>query len=352
MIESYKPVVLASATLLTICEDKRSVPDCPLKRQYALALLLVLLSLQARGQMAMPNHGTVPEKPGVVRTYYIAADEVDWDYTPRGRYLAGLPHGETSEDESAAGRGHRIYHKAIYREYTAADFKTLKKRAPEWEHLGILGPLIRAEVGDSIRVVFKNNTHLSVTMHPHGLDYKKDAEGALYEDGTTGIAKADDRVGPGATYTYIWTVPERSGPAAMDGSSVLWMYHSHFVRGVDDQFQAGGPIAPEDARSLRRGWLGIAQPGPSRNLVAPRLYQPEPQSRRREHRERDHHVPLALPGRQPAVGVEARQQVGRLFQIAAHRRGDLLGRLPGDRSLDQGLDDPPPLFRQLEHDFP
>jgi FtsP/CotA-like multicopper oxidase with cupredoxin domain len=182
------------------------------------------------------------EKPGVVRTYFIAADEVDWDYTPRGRNLAGLPHVETAEDEAGVGAGHRVYHKAIYREYTDTTFKTLKIRPQQWEHLGILGPLIRAEVGDSIRVVFKNNTHLSVTMHPHGLEYKKDAEGALYNDGTAGTVKADDKIAPGGTYIYIWTVPERSGPAAMDESSVLWMYHSHFVESTDINTGLIGPI--------------------------------------------------------------------------------------------------------------
>ena len=55
-------------------------------------------------------------------------------------------------------------------------FKTIKTRPQQWEHLGILGPLIRAEVGDSIKVVFRNNTHLTVTMHPHGVEYTKDAE--------------------------------------------------------------------------------------------------------------------------------------------------------------------------------
>jgi hypothetical protein len=182
------------------------------------------------------------EKPGIVRTYYIAADEVDWDYTPHGRNLAGLPHVETAEDEAGAVVAHRIYHKAIYREYTDSTFNTLKIRPQQWEHLGLLGPLIRAEVGDSIRVVFKNNTHLSVTMHPHGLEYKKDAEGALYNDGTSGTVKADDKIVPGGTYTYIWTVPERSGPAAMDESSVLWMYHSHFVESTDINTGLVGPI--------------------------------------------------------------------------------------------------------------
>lgn len=186
--------------------------------------------------------GPAIPKPGVVRTYFIAADEVDWDYTPRGRNLAGIPHAENAEDEAGAVKRHRIYHKAIYREYTDATFTTLKVRPQQWEHLGLLGPLIRAEVGDSIRVTFKNNTHLQVTMHPHGLEYKKDSEGALYNDGTAGTVKADDRVPPGGTYTYIWTAPERSGPAAMDESSVLWMYHSHFVESTDMNTGLMGPI--------------------------------------------------------------------------------------------------------------
>lgn len=193
-----------------------------------------------------PSKGKMPaleeSKAGLVRTYFIAADEIDWDYTPRGRNLAGLPHVETAEDETGLGIRHRIYHKAIYQEYTDATFKTLKVRPQQWEHLGILGPLIRCEVGDSVRVFFRNNTHLSVTMHPHGLEYKKDAEGALYNDGTIGTVKADDMVRPGGSYTYLWTAPERSGPAGMDESSVLWMYHSHFVESTDVNTGLVGPI--------------------------------------------------------------------------------------------------------------
>nr|WP_242617783.1 hypothetical protein [Edaphobacter modestus] len=79
------------------------------------------------------------ERPGVTRIYFIAADEVNWDYTPHGRNLAGVPHPEAAEDESASGLNHRVYHKAIYREYTDATFKTLKDRPQQWSHLGILG---------------------------------------------------------------------------------------------------------------------------------------------------------------------------------------------------------------------
>ena len=37
----------------------------------------------------------------------------------------------------------------------------------------------------------------------------------------------DDSVPQGASHTYEWKVPERAGPGPMDGSSVMWMYHSH-----------------------------------------------------------------------------------------------------------------------------
>lgn len=202
----------------------------------------------AKPMLQSAQHGEAPraddssKSGGVTRTYFIAADEVDWDYTPRGRNLAGVPHGEMSEAEGPAALKHVVYHKAVYQEYTDATFRTQKVRPQQWQHLGILGPLIRAEVGDSVRITFRNNTHLSLTMHPHGLAYKKDAEGALYRDETEGTVKADDLVPPGATYTYLWTVPERSGPAAMDVSSVLWMYHSHFVESTDINTGLIGPI--------------------------------------------------------------------------------------------------------------
>jgi hypothetical protein len=49
----------------------------------------------------------------------------------------------------------RVYRKAVYREYTDASFSKLKPRFPEWEHPGILGPVLRDEVGDTIRVVLR-----------------------------------------------------------------------------------------------------------------------------------------------------------------------------------------------------
>ena len=177
-------------------------------------------------------------------TYYIAADEVDWDYAPSGRDgITGRPFEGMSARymEPGPGRVGRVWHKAIYRAYTDSTFTTLQPRPPQWQHLGILGPLIRAEVGDTIRVVFRNNASFPASVHPHGVFYRKDSEGAPYSDGTNGADRADDGVPTGGTHVYVWQVPERAGPTAHEGKSAFWMYHSH----VDEQSDmAAGLVGP------------------------------------------------------------------------------------------------------------
>ncbi|MGA8762408.1 MAG: multicopper oxidase domain-containing protein, partial [Candidatus Sulfotelmatobacter sp.] len=167
---------------------------------------------------------------GKVHTYYVAADEVEWDYAPYGlnkmmnTEFEGYPKDFVERGPHRIGK---VYRKAIYREYTDESFTTSKPRPPEWEHAGILGPILRAEVGDTIRVVFKNNATHPTSVHAHGVFYAKDSEGASYDDGTSGNDKADDDVQPGSTHVYTWQVPERAGPGPGDPSSLVWLYHSH-----------------------------------------------------------------------------------------------------------------------------
>src|ERR1700730_9357054 len=100
-------------------------------RTAGLAFLSILMPLSVVGQSTIPPHqqmdlagknespqqsghakqqaSTSQGSSGVTRVYFIAADEVDWDYTPGGRNLTGLPHPEAAEDESAAGIQHRLY---------------------------------------------------------------------------------------------------------------------------------------------------------------------------------------------------------------------------------------------------
>ena len=66
----------------------------------------------------------------------------------------------------------RKYEKVVYREYTSAEFTKRKTRTEAESHLGILGPILHAEVGDTIEVTFKNNASRKFSMHPHGLFYR------------------------------------------------------------------------------------------------------------------------------------------------------------------------------------
>jgi len=176
------------------------------------------------------SQGAKREPAGKTRTYYIAADEVQWDYAPSGRDEAmGHPFDDIEKlyTESGPHRIGRVYKKAIYREYTDATFSKLKTRPPDEQYLGLLGPVLRGEVGDTIKVVFRNRASHPFSMHPHGVFYEKDSEGADYNDGTSGADKEDGAVPPGGTHTYIWQIPERAGPGPNDPSSICWLYHSH-----------------------------------------------------------------------------------------------------------------------------
>ena len=46
--------------------------------------------------------------------------------------------------------------KAMYREYTDGSFTVLRNRSASDLYLGSLGPVLRAQVGDTLRIVFKN----------------------------------------------------------------------------------------------------------------------------------------------------------------------------------------------------
>ena len=200
------------------------MPSCLTARDFRVAPALLLALVAACG----------PSEPGaagpMTRTYYVAAEEVEWDFAPAGRNLiTDADWNDIQRPFVTAGDMHvgRLARKAIYREYTDSTFSTLKPRPTEWEHLGIMGPLLRGVVGDTIRVVFLNRATFRASMHPHGVFYLKDSEGAPYADGSDAAAQLDDGVLPGDRHTYTWPVPERAGPSHDEGSTAFWMYHSH-----------------------------------------------------------------------------------------------------------------------------
>ena len=212
-----------------------------MSRSLTVLIVLVSTGFAACGSRPAESATQGPATIAQTRTYYIAADDVVWDYAPEnanrisGKPFEGFEAFFMVPNPLNLGR---IYKKTLFREYTDATFSTLKPRLPQWEHLGILGPMIRAEVGDTIQVVFKNNAKHPHSVHPHGVIYDKASEGAQYEDGT-GNKFA---VAPGATHTYTWGVPERAGPAHGEGSSIIWMYHSHIEEEGDVNAGLVGPL--------------------------------------------------------------------------------------------------------------
>jgi FtsP/CotA-like multicopper oxidase with cupredoxin domain len=164
------------------------------------------------------------------RHYYIAAEDVMWDFAPSGRNLV---HGGGAIPEPWAG--HTKWSKTRYIEYADETFRT-KKEQPEW--LGVLGPIIRAEVGDNVVVNFCNHSARGAFgMHPHGFRYTKDNEGAHYVG-----AGAGAEVEPGNCFTYHWLADEGSGPGPADPSSLVWWYHSHIDEPAETNLGLLGPI--------------------------------------------------------------------------------------------------------------
>ena len=216
-------------------------PKYPSATFRAKLCLLVALALGA-------NAYSSPPAGAKVREFWISADEVLWDYAPS--YPVNPMTGKNFTDDAlvfvgdgearADGVIGRSYRKAVYRAYLPG-FRSLKPRRGKAEHLGILGPIIRAEVGDTIVVHFRNNTRFPSNIHPHGVLYDKKSEGAPYADGTR--LKQDDAVPPGGgRHTYTWRVPRRAGPGDNDPSSIVWMYHAHVDEPADTNAGLVGPI--------------------------------------------------------------------------------------------------------------
>ena len=84
--------------------------------------------------------------------------------------------------------------------------------------LNMPGPTLYAEVGDVLVVHFRNaDTKLrqAVTMHPHGVRYNPEYDGAYLGEYT----RAGGFVAPGEEFTYFWE--------CVPGAVGAWPYHDH-----------------------------------------------------------------------------------------------------------------------------
>ncbi|MGF1428549.1 multicopper oxidase domain-containing protein [Kitasatospora sp. LaBMicrA B282] len=150
---------------------------------------------------------------GKVREYWIQADSFQHNAVPTGHDPMMGRHF-TPEQTSFPAIGFRAYTPQWGRPLDADP-------GPDGigANSGIPGPVLRAEVGDVVKVHFRNNDQhygWPHSVHPHGVRYDGASDGGW-------LAATPDRPGTavpvGASYTYTWTCPP--------GSVGTWLYHDH-----------------------------------------------------------------------------------------------------------------------------
>lgn len=152
-------------------------------------------------------------------THYIAAEEMDWDYAPMKP--ASLDRNTTSLFlEAGPQRIGSKYKKVMFVEYEDASFKTRKMSQ---EDKGILGPVLKGEVGDQFKIVFRNLASRPYNIYPHGLTSVRP-----YHAMRSSQAKdvKDIPIAPGQSFTYSWRVTTEDGPTQADPRCLTRFYYS------------------------------------------------------------------------------------------------------------------------------
>jgi len=135
---------------------------------------------------------------GARREYWIQAEPVRWNIVPTGRdgMMDKKVKGKTKFDAYA------------YRPYSPGFAAPLGPAT-------IPGPLLEADTGDAIVVNFRNKIDTPVTIHPHGVFYSQEMDGAYkgrHTDPGGFVQKKQ-------VFQYVWE--------ARPGTEGVWLYHDH-----------------------------------------------------------------------------------------------------------------------------
>jgi FtsP/CotA-like multicopper oxidase with cupredoxin domain len=163
----------------------------------------------AASAVALSLLGAPAAHARVVDTW-VAAVPTSWNAVPNGHDAI------TGTDVAPADA---ILPTVVYRRFTAHWRRPLANAAhSSADGLTIPGPLLRARVGDRLRIHLKNLDTLRRdphSMHFHGARYRPDSDGAYLP----GVSGRDAEVKVGQSWTYRLT-------AGRDSAGV-WAYHDH-----------------------------------------------------------------------------------------------------------------------------
>ncbi|XP_046333046.2 hephaestin-like protein [Haliotis rufescens] len=200
---------------------------------------------------ALLSYTHLPNPPK--RQYYIAAMETEWEYAPSKKSV--VDDSELTDPKSksyafALNDNKHVgtkYRKAVFKEFRDSAFSVPKHKDAGDEYLGFLGPVVRAEVGDVVEIVFKNMASRTYSLHAHLVNTDKANEGSLYSDRTD--TKTDDGVPPGGFHVYRWEITK--GPGSKDPACISSMYYSAHNQVKDAYSGLIGPLI-----ICRKGVLG------------------------------------------------------------------------------------------------
>ena len=183
------------------------------------------------------------------------------------------------------------------------------------DHPTIPGPMLQGEVGDVLVVHFRNaDTKLrqAVTMHPHGVKYNPEYDGAYMGEFT----RDGGFVAPGESFTYQWEcTPDSVG---------AWLYHDHGPNHTLNSFR--GLFGAIIVRAK-----GEKKPDRVHNLFAHQLAPPVTGLERNFHcfngRAYAGNTPIlrARPGEDVEVNVFGQDSNYHTFHIHGHRWKDAAG---------------------------
>uniref|UniRef100_A0A4X2LN68 Coagulation factor VIII n=1 Tax=Vombatus ursinus TaxID=29139 RepID=A0A4X2LN68_VOMUR len=160
------------------------------------------------------------------RHYFIAAQEKIWDYG-----LNKSPHflGGRVQNGSAWK-----YKKVVFQEFADGSFMKPLDRGELTEHLGLLGPYIRAEVEDYIVVTFKNQASRPYSFYSSLISYEE------HQGQESDLRKKE--VKPQETKTYSWKVEPHMAPTDKEFDCKAWAYFSDVDLEKDLHSGLIGPI--------------------------------------------------------------------------------------------------------------
>jgi FtsP/CotA-like multicopper oxidase with cupredoxin domain len=168
---------------------------------FIIVALILTLAPGAAGREGARSH---------TLEYWIAAVPTTWNVVPNERDAI---EGKTFQPEETT------FDTVVYKAYTRDWQQPLPDRSQiTGDNDGIPGPLIRARVGDTVLVHFKNLDTLRFqphSMHFHGFRYAFGSDGAYIP----GFSGPGANVKPGESFTYRLK--------ALRGSVGVWPYHDH-----------------------------------------------------------------------------------------------------------------------------